>query len=73
VKISDNGIGISESELHLLFKLGEKTGRKGTGGEPTTGLGLILCKEFIELHGGKIFAESKVGAGSKFSFTLPIS
>lgn len=73
VKISDNGIGISESELPLLFKLGEKTGRKGTSGEPTTGLGLILCKEFIELHGGEMFTESRTGVGSRFFFTLPIS
>jgi len=45
--------------------------RKGTAGELNTGLGLILCKEFVEKQGGEIWAESKEGMGSKFCFTLP--
>ena len=44
---------------------------KGTANEPGTGLGLILCKEFVDFHKGKIWVESKVGIGSRFSFTLP--
>ena len=57
--------------LDKLFKLTEKTNRPGTEGEPSSGLGLLLCKEFIEKHGGKIWAESKVNEGSTFYFSLP--
>jgi len=54
-----------------LFLLNEKTNRKGTEGEPSTGLGLLLCKEFIEKNGGIISVESEVEKGSIFSFTIP--
>ena len=53
-----------------LFLLNEKTSRKGTEGEPSTGLGLLLCKEFIGKHNGRIWVESEVGKGSIFSFTI---
>jgi PAS domain S-box-containing protein len=71
VVITDNGIGMSPELLEKLFTLTENINRKGTEGEPSTGLGLILCKEFVEKQGGKIWAESVEGEGSSFIFTLP--
>ena len=70
ISIKDLGIGIPENILVNLFILGEKTGRKGTDGELSTGLGLLLCKEFIEKNGGCIRVESEEGKGSTFYFTL---
>lgn len=70
IRISDSGIGMSAELQSKLFLLNEKTSRKGTEGEPSTGLGLSLCKEFIEKNGGKIWVESEVGKGSTFFFTL---
>lgn len=71
ISVEDTGVGISEKLLNKLFKIDEKVGRKGTDGELSTGLGLLLCKEFVEKHGGKIWVESQEGKGSKFTFTLP--
>jgi signal transduction histidine kinase len=73
VKISDSGIGMTGELKNKLFMLNERTGRKGTEGEPSTGFGLLLCKEFIEKNGGKIWVESDEGKGSTFSFTVPES
>ena len=70
VSIEDNGVGISEDVVTKLFRIEEKVGSIGTGGEPSTGLGLLLCKEFVEMHGGKIWVESVKDKGSTFSFTL---
>lgn len=70
IRVCDSGIGISEDMLGRLFKLNGKTSRNGTNGEPSTGLGLVLCKEFVEKHSGKIWVESEVGKGSIFRFTL---
>ncbi len=69
--IEDTGIGISEEKLGKLFKIENVTKSEGTAGEKGTGLGLVLCKEFVERHGGKISVESEVGKGSKFILTLP--
>jgi len=71
VSIADSGIGMTEILLKKLFKIGEKVGRKGTEDEESTGLGLLLCKEFVEKHGGRIWVESEAGKGSKFSFSIP--
>jgi signal transduction histidine kinase len=73
IKISDTGIGMSKELIDRLFLLNEKTNRKGTEGEPSTGLGLLLCKEFIEKHNGKILVESEEGKGSTFSITIPMN
>ena len=70
VTISDSGIGMTKELKNKLFQFNEKTSRQGTEGEPSTGLGLLLCKEFIEKHGGEIRVESEVGKGSSFSFTI---
>ncbi len=70
VSVEDNGVGISEKNIKRLFKIEEKVSSQGTDGESSTGLGLLLCKEFIERNGGKIWVESEEGKGSKFTFTL---
>jgi signal transduction histidine kinase len=72
ISVRDTGIGINPDMLGKLFKLNEKTSRKGTDGEPSSGLGLILCWEFVELQQGKIWAESEVGKGSTFHITVPV-
>lgn len=71
VGVSDNGVGISPKRLEKLFVIGESDSTPGTGNEQGTGLGLILCKEFVENHGGKIWAKSEQGKGSSFYFTIP--
>ncbi len=71
ISVSDNGIGIKPEIQQFLFKRTSNYSTRGTANEMGTGLGLILCKEFIEKNGGKIWLESKVGEGSTFFFTLP--
>jgi PAS domain S-box-containing protein len=71
-KVTDNGIGMEPKMIDTLFRIDVKNNRMGTDGEPSSGLGLLLCKEFIEKHGGKIWAESQKGNGSRFNFTLPV-
>ncbi|MFC2136688.1 PAS domain S-box protein [Bacteroidota bacterium] len=73
LNISDDGIGMSEDKISQLFKLDIDISTKGTDGEKGTGLGLILCKEFIDKNKGKIWVESEEGKGSKFSFTIPLN
>ena len=73
VQVKDSGIGIPADLADKLFMLTENTSRKGTEGESSTGLGLVLCKEFVEKQGGKIWVESQEGTGSCFIFTLPQS
>jgi signal transduction histidine kinase len=71
IAVKDNGIGIAKSNIEKLFKIEESYSTKGTQNEQGTGLGLILCKEFVEKHGGKIWVESEVGIGSVFNFSIP--
>jgi PAS domain S-box-containing protein len=72
ISVSDDGIGIAPDDLTKLFNISEVITTKGTAKETGTGLGLLICKEFVEKHGGKIWVESEVGKGSDFKFTLPI-
>ena len=71
ISIRDSGIGMEAELLDKLFHLDKHTSRVGTEGESSTGLGLLLCKDFIEKHGGKIWAESEAGKGSVFHFNFP--
>jgi signal transduction histidine kinase len=71
VSVSDTGIGISEEETQNLFRIDSKVKRKGTNNEEGTGLGLILCHEFVSRHHGKIWVESTPGKGSEFIFSIP--
>lgn len=72
VFVKDTGTGIEEEIVTKLFRVDEKVSTNGTEGESSTGLGLLLCSDFIKKHNGEIRVESKVNQGSTFSFTLPI-
>ena len=72
VTIEDNGVGIKKEDLEKLFRIDINYSTSGTENEQGTGLGLILCKEFVEKNGGKIWVESVEGKGSKFKFTFPL-
>ncbi|MCD4789931.1 MAG: tetratricopeptide repeat-containing sensor histidine kinase [Bacteroidales bacterium] len=70
VSVEDNGIGMSKEDLMKIFRIDVNITAIGKSKEKGTGLGLILCKEFVEKNGGKIWAESELGKGSIFNFTL---
>ena len=71
VSVADNGVGMTPEVICKLFRIDTKLTTKGTADEKGTGLGLILCKEFIEKNGGRIGVDSKPGEGTVFYFTLP--
>ncbi len=73
IAITDNGVGINEDSLEKLFRIDSYYSTAGTSGEAGTGLGLIICQEFIKKNGGKLQAESVLGKGSTFTFSLPKS
>lgn len=73
ITVSDNGVGMDEATRNSLFDMNTNTTTTGTADEKGSGLGLILCKDFVEKHGGEIRVESEPGKGSTFTFTLPIS
>ena len=70
--VKDNGVGIKKEDLNKLFKIDSGFSNPGTEKETGTGLGLILCKDFVEKNGGKIWVESKINEGSTFFFTIPL-
>ncbi len=71
--VADTGVGINPQNLKKLFKIEESFSTAGTEKEPGTGLGLILCKELVEKHGGRIWAESEIEKGTKFHFSIPLT
>jgi signal transduction histidine kinase len=71
VSVQDTGIGMTDEQIDQLFKLNGTSSMPGTSEEQGTGLGLILCREFVEMHGGRIWVESTPDKGSVFSFTIP--
>ena len=73
IEINDNGIGISPEEQAKLFRIDSNFSKKGTMGEKGTGLGLIICKEFVEKNNGRLWVISNPGEGSSFFFTIPVS
>jgi PAS domain S-box-containing protein len=70
--VTDDGMGMSDEKAGNLFRIDRNNSSPGTDNEQGTGLGLLLCKEFIEMHGGKIWAEPAVEQGSVFKFTIPV-
>jgi two-component system sensor histidine kinase/response regulator len=73
VQIKDSGVGMNNETVTKLFKLEDTQSTSGTENETGTGLGLILCKEFVEMNGGKIWVQSEIGKGSTFSFSVPVN
>ena len=73
ITVSDNGVGIQPETITTLFKFSQIQATEGTAREKGTGLGLMICKEFVEINGGKIGVTSKIGKSSNFKFTLPVT
>jgi signal transduction histidine kinase len=71
--VSDTGIGIAPEDQERIFEEFRQVGRDYAQKREGTGLGLTLTKKFVEMHGGKLWVESELGKGSKFTFTLPTS
>lgn len=72
VVVRDQGIGISDENIDKIFRIDQKFKTQGTSGETGTGLGLVLCKDFVKKNGGEIWCKTKEGAGSSFYFTVPV-
>ncbi len=72
ILVADTGVGISQKNLNKLFNIEVDHTTKGTAKEEGTGLGLIICREMVEKHGGQILLESKVGQGTSVKFTIPL-
>jgi len=71
ISVEDTGSGIKHEDIEKIFKIGSSFSKRGTENEKGTGLGLLLCKEFVEKHGGHIWVESEEGKGSEFKFSIP--
>ena len=73
ITVIDNGVGISEDKANNLFNLAINNVIRGTSGEKGTGFGLVISKNLIEQNGGTISISSRIGEGSEFTFTIPLS
>ena len=71
IKVKDTGIGMPKEMADSIFALNKMRSRPGTNNEPGTGLGLVLCHEIVDKHGGKIWVESEENVGTTFLFELP--
>ena len=71
ISVTDTGVGIATADQEAVFEEFRQVGTAEKKAEGT-GLGLALCRKFVELHGGRIWVKSEVGSGSTFSFTLPV-
>ena len=71
ISVSDTGVGIAPEDQEAVFEEFRQVGTAEKKAEGT-GLGLTLCRKFIELHGGRIWVKSQVGDGSTFTFTVPV-
>jgi len=72
IRVKDNGVGMPEEDVKNLFSIDVKNSNMGTANEQGSGLGLILCKDFVEKHGGEIWVKSELNMGSEFIFTIPL-
>jgi signal transduction histidine kinase len=72
ISVVDNGVGMSKDTINKLFRIDSDLSTPGTENEKGTGLGLVLCKEFIEKHGSRLLVESELARGSTFRFSLPL-
>lgn len=70
--VQDTGQGLYEDEIHIVFDGLRRLSATPTAGESTTGLGLAIVRKIVELHGGRVWARSKKGEGSTFSFSIPV-
>ena len=73
IKVSDNGIGMNKDELNDLFQIDKLNSRPGTNKEAGTGLGLIVCHDFVEKHGGTITVETEEDLGTTFEVKIPFA
>ncbi len=71
IKVTDNGVGMKQEVIDKLFSFSRTNSSIGTANEAGTGLGLILCKDFVDKHNGKIWVESNIGEGTTVSFSIP--
>jgi signal transduction histidine kinase len=72
LSISDSGVGMKPEDIDKLFRIDVHHSTKGTNAESGTGLGLLLCKDFVEMNGGSIKVESTFGEGTTFTIFLPM-